>query len=278
MKVVVSLLVMLLAELDVQQLVVISISTSLKLSGDVESNLGPYEIIRSIQGIFNQCNVNLFGRTVGRQCACNALFSICWSVVRDVFFWKSVDLGYILVEGDKLHKLLGFQGYLNVEELPCQVKIFERTVNLEILEENLHDSVAVYGNSFFTDVFNNSIVSNSSGCILFLCSYAIALFKYVNAVGNSTYLLFDSHCRNRRRITGFSGLINFDTLFQIERYIEEAYQHSGRVSQPYIQVQFISIIVNTDELAIIQSSQISNFRRMKRQQEPTKNFAIGKAR
>ena len=83
MTVVVSLLVMLLAELDVQQLVVISISTR-KLSGDVESNLGPYEIIRSIQGIFNQCNVNLSGGTVGRQCACNALFSICWSVVRDV--------------------------------------------------------------------------------------------------------------------------------------------------------------------------------------------------
>ena len=41
MTVVVSLLVMLLAELDVQQLVVISISTNLKLSGDVESNPGP---------------------------------------------------------------------------------------------------------------------------------------------------------------------------------------------------------------------------------------------
>ena len=41
MTAVVSLLVMLLAELDVQQLVVISISTNLKLSGDVESNPGP---------------------------------------------------------------------------------------------------------------------------------------------------------------------------------------------------------------------------------------------
>ena len=47
-----------------------------------------------------------------------------------------------------MYKLLGFQGYLNVEELPRQVKIFERTVNLEILEENLHDSVVVYGDSF----------------------------------------------------------------------------------------------------------------------------------
>ena len=71
------------------------------------------------------------------------------------------DLDYILVEGDKLYKLLGFQGYLNVEELPRQVKIFERTVNLEILEENLHDSVAVYGESFLTDIFNNSNVSNT---------------------------------------------------------------------------------------------------------------------
>ena len=53
----VSLLIMLLAELDVQQLVVISISTSLKLSGDVESNPGPYEIIRSVQGSFNQGNI-----------------------------------------------------------------------------------------------------------------------------------------------------------------------------------------------------------------------------
>ena len=56
-------------------------------------------------------------------------------------------------------------------------KIFECTVNLEILEEHLHDNrVAVYGDSFLTDVFNNSNVNNSSGCIL-LYSYAVALFK-----------------------------------------------------------------------------------------------------
>ena len=48
---------------------------------------------------------------------------------------------------------MGFQGYFNVEELPGQVKIFERTVNLEILEENLRDSVAVYGGSFLTDAY-----------------------------------------------------------------------------------------------------------------------------
>ena len=145
-----------------------------------------------------------------------------------------------------------------MEELPRQVKIFERTVNLEILEENLHDSVAVYGDSFLTDVFNNSNVNSSSGCILLLCSYAVALFKYVNAAGNSTYFLLDSHCRSSRGITdgesSFSVLTNFDSLFQIERYNEEAYQLSGGVYPPYFQVQFISAVLNTDELAIIQSS------------------------
>ena len=98
----------------------------------------------------------------------------------------------------------------------------------------------------------------------------------MNAAGNSTYFLFDSHCGNSRGITdgepGFSVLINFDNLFQIERYIEEAYHLLGRVYPPYFQVYFISVFVDTGELAIIQSSQISHFRRMKRQQKLTKNL------
>ena len=88
MAVLVSLLLVLTAELDLQYLNVI-ITRILKLSGDVELNPGPYEIIRSIQGSFNQGNVALFGETAGRQCVCNALFSICWSVVRDICNWKS---------------------------------------------------------------------------------------------------------------------------------------------------------------------------------------------
>ena len=104
----------------------------------------------------------------------------------------------------------------------------------------------------------------------------------MNAAGNATYFLFDLHCRNSCGITdgepGFSVLINFDSSFQIERYIEGAYQLSGRVYLPYFQVQFISVIVDTDELAIIQLSQISYFRRMKRQQKLTKEFTAGSNR
>ena len=60
-------------------------------------------------------------------------------------------------------------------------------------------------------------------------------------------------------------------MFQIERYIEEAYQVCGRVYPlPYFQIQFISVNVSVDDLAIIQSSQVSYFRRIKRQQKQAK--------
>ena len=55
MAVLVNLFVVLTAELSLQYLNVI-ITRSLKLS-DVELNPGPYEIVRSVQGSFNQGNV-----------------------------------------------------------------------------------------------------------------------------------------------------------------------------------------------------------------------------
>ena len=90
------------------------------------------------------------------------------------------------------------------------------------MEENLLDSLAVYGDPFLTDVFNISNVNNSSGCILFFFSYAVAMLKNVNGTGNVSYFLFDSTCRNSREITDgeieFSIYKKFESLFQIEVY------------------------------------------------------------
>ena len=65
--------------------------------------------------------------------------------------------------------------------------LLSQTIYLGILEENFHDSISVYGDSFHTDFFNASNVNTSSGCILFLCSHAVALFRYVNGRGSVTY-------------------------------------------------------------------------------------------
>ena len=37
-----------------------------------------------------------------------------------------------------------------------------------------------------------------AGCILFLCNYEAALFRYLIGIGNVAYFLFHSHCKNSR--------------------------------------------------------------------------------
>ena len=49
------------------------------------------------------------------------------------------------MDSDKLYKSLKSYDYLNVDQFPQQVNTFELSVHLHKLEENLHDSIAVYG-------------------------------------------------------------------------------------------------------------------------------------
>ena len=100
------------------------------------------------------------------------------------------------------------------------------------MEENHHDSIVIYVDSFFTDVFTVANVNVSSGYILFLFSYAVVLLRrYANESVNVTNFLFGSCCKNIRGITdresSFSVPIKFDSFFQTEKYIKEAYQ--GRI-------------------------------------------------
>ena len=86
--------------------------------------------------------------------------------------------------------------------------MFQKTVNLEILEDNLWDCIAVLGNSFLIDVNENTNLNTSTVCITFLCSFLVALLKYVNGTGIVALIyIFDLQCWNSCRIadgeTGF---------------------------------------------------------------------------
>ena len=63
-------------------IILVLFKVALKDPGDTESIPGTYDLLKSVQGSFNQSNIGMFGETAGHQCACNALFSICWSLVR----------------------------------------------------------------------------------------------------------------------------------------------------------------------------------------------------
>ena len=120
----------------------------LKITGDVELNERPYEVIKLVQGSFNQKNASLFGETAARQCACNATFSICWSLIRKIPCWTHRDLDFILNEGNNLYKSLNKDSFLSVDDSPRQIYIFRYIVNLEMNKETLHEGVAFQGNRF----------------------------------------------------------------------------------------------------------------------------------
>ena len=107
------------------------------------------------------------------------------------------------------------------------IKSVSKNWNLEILDDNHWDCIAVVGESFLIDVNENTNLNTSTVCISFLCSYIVAFFKYVNGtcIVAYIYIYIDLQCRNSCRITdgetGFSVLMKSLSLFQIESYNEE---------------------------------------------------------
>ena len=96
----------------------------LKVAGYIESNLGPYGLLKSLQGSFSQDIIGIFEEIVAPLCACNALFSICWSLVRKISCRTTQDLDHILIRADHLYKSFNKQSFLSVNYLPREIHIF----------------------------------------------------------------------------------------------------------------------------------------------------------
>ena len=85
--------------------------TKLLIDGDIECNPGPtYNIIKLVKASFHQDNT-MFGETAGTQCACNALFSLCWARIKSVAYWNSCDLDYVLIKGDEIYKNINLKRF-----------------------------------------------------------------------------------------------------------------------------------------------------------------------
>ena len=89
----------------------------LLVCGDIETNPGPYTILKSVQGSFHQADPRL-GTNAGTQCVCNSLFSIIWSAIKNVSLWNTTDLDIVLCEATKLYGALDYANqYLSVDDL-----------------------------------------------------------------------------------------------------------------------------------------------------------------
>ena len=125
----------------------------LLLDGDIESNPGPAtsEILKVVSGTFNQGHPK-FANTAGIQCACNALYAICFSIIKKVSVWKSYDLDYILENGNETFKIVGIPRSLAMNELP-----------LNIMIENCNIAVEFLGNQFGL-LGNNNLFEGHASC------------------------------------------------------------------------------------------------------------------
>ena len=82
----------------------------LQIHGDAESNPGPmYKIQKTVSASFHQAHMK-FGNSAGTQCSCNALFAICFSIIKKVSIWKSWLLrsqrGGVLLKGEVHPKII----------------------------------------------------------------------------------------------------------------------------------------------------------------------------
>ena len=108
--------------------------------------------------------------------------------------------------------------------------------------------VAFLGEPLLRNIF--ALFHNSTGCLLFICNYLVAIIRY-STTRDTSYFLFDSHSRNSRGITdnpfGFSVLLQLADLIQTERYLEETYNVANLACPPYFQIPFMSVnMVDSD--------------------------------
>ena len=200
----------------------------LLIAGDIESNPGPMHTIQKfVLGSFHQAHVK-FGDTAGIQCSCNALYAICFSVIKKVSIWKQSDLDYILDHGDTVFKIIGIRCPLFMNELPNCIAIENRNVDIEMLA----NYCGLLGeNSIFKGHLNRDI---GNGLIFTTAGYSFSLIWNKNSV-----YLFDSHSRDRNGYfteQGTSVALSFKTLTDVEKYI-----HQDRISKSDCELQYNTV-------------------------------------
>ena len=198
---------------------------------------------------FNQGNIALFGDTAGKQ----SLFSVCCSVVKKVSIWKSYDLDNILIEGDKICKFLNKDGFLSVDELLRRIKIYNCNIDENIELQNLHEGVASQRESFLRNIGNVSDVCSQSN-LIFICSYTIAVIPSFGRNGdlNSYFCLIHIVDRGITTCkTGFSVLLQFPNLIEIEKYLEVAYEIANHPYPVYFRFQYLNVNISETDLTYI---------------------------
>ena len=169
--------------------------------------------LKITQGSFHQGHEK-FGLTRGRQCTCCALFSITFSVVKNPGYWCQGDIDYIVENGDKIFKKLNPTLYLDLDSLPREIEIMNRSISVEFLGLK---SALIASKSHTGSIMDRDVDPRTNG-FLFVVNE-----KCISVTWNKRfYFLFDSHSRNSQEKTcadGTATLTKFSSKKNLECFI-----------------------------------------------------------
>ena len=166
---------------------------------------------------------------------CNALYSVGYSIIKNVCHKSTFDMDCILIAGNSLYSSLGFWSkLLSVDKLPSLIPI--ENILISITERNLETVLMTRSQREQFLQNSNQFNANSlgSGMIFIIGGLSSAVIWSEN--------VFDSH---RRDVNGFpspigiSVLLKCGSVYKVQEYIREVrFIEAGNVSQ-YYQIQHL---------------------------------------
>ena len=98
-------------------------------TSEIDEKADECKFYKRVAGSFHQGDIR-FGASAGRQCCGIALYSVCFSVVADVTVWCKEIIDSIVLNGDRFYKSLGKDRYLDVDDLPKNLNINNKLINI----------------------------------------------------------------------------------------------------------------------------------------------------
>ena len=162
-------------------------------------------------------------------------------------YGKTMDMDYILEKGDELYKSLNVHTPLNIDELPKHVNIEGCLLTVRLLSQqqgNISNNVI----NDFLKVSYQETLNTGNVLLFFINGYTFALVWRKQG-----FFLFDLHSRSYEdfiALDGYSILIKFISVDEVQNYIREVYLLQQNNSSLYYQFQYISIDVTESDITV----------------------------
>ena len=202
-----------------------------KLSGDIETNPGPFVVdpSKTIHAPYSQGNSLVFGSNAGKQCVAMSLIAILFDFINSIR--SSSDLKEIMNVGNELYTRLSQstgQDLLMLTELPEVLCLRDTMYRLK------------YSDSYFGSVHNFNDCSIEAHCLPLIEAFELLLRENFTSFiltvttctvailvkSNGTFRVFDSHSRDSEGMFDSCGtcvLLEIASLDKVVEYFENLY-------------------------------------------------------